>query len=1052
MGAENVVQIQPEQKAAKGLTMKRFFTQKGASPYDTLEWKKRTSVISEPNGKVVFESSDVETPAFWSQLATDIVVSKYFRKAGVQGTGGEVSVRQVVKRIVNAIRVYGEKYGYFHSEEDAQTFADELAYMLLHQRAAFNSPVWFNCGLHHAYGISGSPGNFRHDDTLNQTVELENSYAYPQCSACFIQSLDDDLMSIFSLLRKEARVFKFGSGSGTNFSNLRSKHERLSGGGTSSGVMSFLEVFDKGAGATKSGGTTRRAAKMVCLDMDHPEVLDFIRWKAKEETKAKILIAGGMAADFNGEVYQTISGQNANNSVRMNDAFMKAYEQDGEWRTIMRTTGEVHKTYKAKEMMQEVAQAAWACADPGVQYDTTINAWHTCPNTQRINASNPCSEFMFLDDTACNLASINLLRYWDEDSKVFDLEGYKHSTRVLITAMEILVGFSSYPTEVIAKNSHDYRPLGLGYANLGSLLMVNGLPYDSDEGRAWAAALTSVMCGEAYAVSAELAQQMGTFAGYEKNREPMLRVIGKHRQAAKRIERMHCPSDFYDAAQEAWARAEGLGNVHGYRNAQATVLAPTGTIGLLMDCDTTGVEPDFSLIKWKKLAGGGYVKIVNQSLPLALRTLGYGTQHIEDITRYILGARSLTAIGLPLSQQDMADLGYSKEEIAQAEAFVQQAGSWTRFTPHVHAAALRERGVAERTILTMNWQVNGHETIEGAPHLKEEHLPVFDCANKCGKKGTRSITPMAHVQMMAAVQPFISGAISKTINMPEETCVEEIERLYVQAWRAGVKAVAVYRDNSKGSQPLSASLESSTKDKSTTVKPTPLAANEAVMSPAAREKEREIAWHSRRELSRLRHGTTLEAIVGGHKLFLRTGEYDNKELGEIFIDMYKEGAAYRSMMNSFAQAVSVGLQYGVPLEKFVKMFTFTRFDPCGMTDHPNVRTATSILDFIFRVLGMQYLDRYDFVHVPPQVTLAKEGTPAIPASTKGTDTRNDLGQTVNAANKESAFYGVATAASPNEHLAEMMGDAPVCDSCGHLTVRNGSCYRCLNCGNSMGCS
>ena len=787
-GAENVIQMQPNQVDLKGMEIARFFTEKGVSPYDALEWDKRSSVISEPDGKVVFEAHDVETPAFWSQLATDIVVSKYFRKAGVPGTGGEGSVRQVVKRIVGAIRVYGEKQGYFKEDGSAQIFEDELAYLLLHQRAAFNSPVWFNCGLHHAYGISGSPGNFRHDEKRGETERLANSYAYPQCSACFIQSVDDDLMSIFDLLRKEARVFKFGSGSGTNFSNLRSKYEHLSGGGTSSGLMSFLEVFDKGAGATKSGGTTRRAAKMVCLDVDHPEIIDFIRWKAKEEIKAKIMIAGGMAADFNGEVYQTISGQNANNSVRLTDAFMQAYEKDEDWRTVFRTTGKVHQTYKAKELMREMANAAWACADPGVQFDSIINDWHTCSNAQRINASNPCSEFMFLDDTACNLASINLLRYWDEEKEAFDLKAYKHSIRVLTTAMEIVVGLSSYPTKTIAKNSWAYRPLGLGYANLGSLLMVNGLPYDSDEGRAWAGALTSVLCGEAYATSAELAQRMGAFEGYEENREPMLRVIGKHREAVKGIDRVHCPSAFYQAAQTAWARAEELGRAHGYRNSQASVLAPTGTIGLLMDCDTTGVEPDFSLVKWKKLAGGGYVKIANQSMPMALRKLGYSPIQIEAMIEYILGTRALLTSTLPLNAHDLQTLGFSGEEIDKAEKSVAQTGSWTQFTPHINPTSLRKYGVPKDTIDAMVCQINGHETIEGAPHLKPEHLPVFDCANKCGKQGTRFILPMAHIRMMAAVQPFISGAISKTINMPEETSAEEIERLYVQAWRAGLKS------------------------------------------------------------------------------------------------------------------------------------------------------------------------------------------------------------------------------------------------------------------------
>ncbi len=1028
-------------KTRRGLAFKRHFTKDGASPLEMVSWIKRRSVISEPNGKIVFELNDCEVPESWSQLATDIVVSKYFRKAGVPGTGHEVTVRQVIHRIAHTIRAYGQEQGYFQTHLDADIFEDELTYLLVTQRGAFNSPVWFNCGLWQEYGIRGSGGNWHWDEAAGTLRMLENSYEHPQCSACFIQRVEDDLMSIFTLLQKEARVFKYGSGTGTNFSKLRSKYEHLSGGGTSSGLMSFLEVFDKGAGATKSGGTTRRAAKMVCLDMDHPEIVDFIRWKAKEEAKAKLLIAGGLESDFNGEAYHTVSGQNSNNSVRITDAFMAAYENDGEWQTTLRTDGSVFETHKARKLMHEIAEAAWACADPGVQYDTTINGWHTCANTDRIYASNPCSEFMFLDDTACNLASLNLMKFRREDGR-FDLLAYQAAIRTFATAMEILVDFSSYPTEAIAKNSHDYRPLGLGYANLGTLLMVNGLAYDSEEGRALAGTLTAILCGEAYATSAEIAEKIDAFPGYAGNAEPMLRVIGKHRESAGRIDNRLVARELWDAAQDAWARAEALGRKHGYRNSQITVLAPTGTIGLLMDCDTTGVEPDYSLVKWKKLAGGGYIKIVNQSLSLALRNLGYGATQIADVIRYILGTQEL-ADGDTLSLARLKELGFTDDEIQEAAQSVKLTGSFNDFTPHVNPPALRAKRLSEEDIERARVRIGGRETIEGAPHLKPEHLAVFDCANTCGPYGKRFILPMAHVKMMAAVQPFISGAISKTINVPEQTTVEEIEDLYVQSWRYGLKAVALYRDNSKGSQPLSSQL-SEKKEADSEAVPEAEAVAKAAGVPDV------YAWRYRRELPRRRKGFTLEASVAGHKLFLRTGEYENGELGEIFIDMYKEGAAYRSMMNSFAQAVSTGLQHGVPLEKLVKMFTFTRFEPYGITDHPNVRTATSILDFIFRILGMEYLGRMDFVHVEPQ--------------------GNGNGEAPRAAELHAAQATASQAPAPaprgatepprapehadalNEHLAEMMGDAPVCDTCGHLTVRNGTCYRCLSCGNSMGCS
>ena len=1015
----------------QGMRFERYFTSDGQSPLEQVKFVKRRSVITEPNGDVVFEMDDVEVPESWSQLATDIVVSKYFRKAGVPGIGRENSVKQVIHRIVNAIRDYGESQGYFGTPLDAQTFEDELSFLMVTQRGAFNSPVWFNCGLYHSYGVTGSAGNYHYNEKLGKAEEIQNSYEHPQCSACFIQRVEDSLMSIFDLVKKEARVFKYGSGTGTNFSRLRSRFEHLSGGGTSSGLMSFLEVFDKGAGATKSGGTTRRAAKMVCVDMDHPEILDFIRWKAKEEEKAKALIAAGYESNFNGEAYQTVSGQNSNNSVRLSDTFMEAYEKDADFSTIKRSTGEVHETHKARDMMREVAEAAWSCADPGVQFDTTINDWHTCANTDAIYASNPCSEFMFLDDTACNLASLNLMKFRNDDGS-FDLEAYVRAIRVFSTAMDILVDFSSYPNAEMAENSHNYRPLGLGYANLGTLLMTKGLAYDSEEGRALAAALTAILCGEAYATSAELAEQKGPFEGFAKNREPMMRVISKHREAAGRIDAHLISSELHQAALESWERAESLGGEHGYRNAQMTVLAPTGTIGLLMDCDTTGVEPDFALVKWKKLAGGGYIKIVNNSLTMALAHMGYTPNQVGDIIRYILGSQSLEDGG-PLNLARLGELGFDDDQIQEAAQAIKMSGTLSDFTPHINPTSLAAKGMTEEEIEQAQIAIGGMETIEGAPHLKPEHLPAFDCANKCGHYGERYLAPISHVKMMAAVQPFISGAISKTINLPNEATVEEIENLYVQSWRYGLKAVALYRDGSKGSQPLNTKQEETRETEAVVVEPGKMPG---------------LQWGERKVLPRRRTGFTLESNVAGHKLFLRTGDYENGELGEIFIDMYKEGAAYRSMMNSFAQAVSVGLSYGVPLEKYVKMFTFTRFEPHGFTDHPNVRTSTSILDFIFRILGMEYLSMKEFLHVVPQTL----------------DTRSDGENEETGSTPETGLAGAVTREEPRSHkadvntggldeqMAEMMGDSPVCDVCGHLTVRNGSCYRCLSCGNSMGCS
>ena len=937
-------------------------------------------------------------------------------------------------------------------------------------------------------------------------------------------------MSIYELVKNEARLFKYGSGTGSNFSQIRGRQEKLSGGGTSSGLMSFLEVFDRAAGATKSGGTTRRAAKMVCLDMDHPEIVDFINWKQKEEKKAHALIAAGYSSDFNGEAYKTIAGQNSNNSVRVTDEFMKAVQADGKWQTIMRTSGEVCDTYDAKDLWGQVASAAWACADPGVQYDSTINRWHTCPNSGKINASNPCSEYMFLDDTACNLASINLTKFLrDEDGvQSFDVEGFRHACRIFFMAQEILVDLSSYPTKDVARNSHDYRPLGLGYANLGSMLMQMGVPYDSDDGRAIASAITAIMCGHAYYASAEMAATKGAFVGFAKNREPMLRVMGMHRDAAYQINRDHCPHDLYKAACEDWDKAVALGEQHGYRNAQATVLAPTGTIGLLMDCDTTGVEPDFALVKYKKLAGGGYFKIVNQSVPSALKKLGYSASECQEIVAYVTGTNTLLAAPnvnrRTLKEHGLTDADLSKAEAALSGIFeLDQA-----FAPWVIGDETYERlgvtkemrslrsfsilqhlGFSKSEIDEAQDTIIGRMTIEGAPYLKPSHYPVFDCANRCGKIGERFLPAMSHVHMMAATQPFLSGAISKTVNLPNDATVEDIAEVYAEGWRLGLKAVALYRDGCKASQPLSTSSKES-KDDAKLAKDAKAAKSLTSMSPELEDKLSQTLHEGlspipkssavqdqtqlqlglvpegsrpkglRVRLPKKRVGFTQEARVGGHKIFLRTGQYEDGTLGEIFIDMHKEGAAFRSLMNCFAMSVSIGLQYGVPLSTYVDQFTFTRFEPQGLVEgHPYVKMSTSIVDYLFRILGVEYLGRYDLAHVKPEgdeviphvgFLGGKEDRASdsmLPPANAGTApmsldyTREAVARSAHEAetleqrlppqhSEHPAATGPANAL--DAQLEEMMGDAPVCDVCGHITVRNGACYKCLNCGNSMGCS
>lgn len=1025
---------------SRGLRFERMWTVEGKHPFDMFEWTFRDSTISNPDGSLVFSMKDVEIPIHWSQLATDIVVSKYFRKAGVPKDGCEKSVKQLVTRLAQTLHDEGlGRGGYFATEKDAQIFKEELTYMLTAQVGAFNSPVWFNLGLYHQYGINGSAGNWAWDFEKNDVVEIQHAYEHPQCSACFIQRVEDNLMDIFQLVKNEARLFKYGSGTGTNFSRLRAHQEKLSGGGTSSGLMSFLEVFDRAAGATKSGGTTRRAAKMVCLDMDHPEIVDFIQWKEKEELKVKALIDAGYESDFNGDAYRTVSGQNSNNSVRITDEFMDAVLNGGKWSTKKRTTGEICQTYEASELFNKISKAAWSCADPGLQFDTTINDWHTCADTDRIYASNPCSEYMFLDNTACNLASINLMKCLNNDN-TFNVPAFRHACRTFFAAQEILVDLSSYPTQDIARNSHNYRPLGLGYANLGSVLMSQGLPYDSDKARQTAAAITAIMTGTGYSTSAEMAASKRAFPAYEKNQRSMLRVMRKHRDAAYELDDKVCPAPLRLAAQEDWDNAVLLGEWYGYRNAQATVLAPTGTIGLLMDCDTTGIEPDYALVKFKKLAGGGYFKIVNETVPRALKALNYSQDQIGEILHYVQGSGSLEQAP-HINRKSLDEKGFLPSEIEKIEALLPSAFDISfAFSPALFGDEalerlginkestniLKELDFATEEIAQANQHICGTMTLEGAPYLKEEHLSIFDCANRCGTEGKRFIAPMGHVRMMATTQPFLSGAISKTVNLPSESTVEEIRDIYINGWKLGLKAIALYRDGCKSSQPLSAKTTSATEEQKETRKQ-PLIPK--------------VPLTRRVRLPRKRRGFTQEARVGGHKVYLRTGEYVDGSLGEIFIDMHKEGASFRSMMNCFAIAVSIGMQHGVPLDEYVDCFTFTRFEPQGPVDHPNIKMATSVIDYIFRVLGMEYLGRTDFLQVKENAS-----TPAARRKTVEQILNDTLGP------DEDKLIEKRTAFLNDTYLTKMMGDAPFCDNCGHTTVRNGTCYKCINCGNSMGCS
>jgi ribonucleoside-diphosphate reductase alpha chain len=1118
-------------KTAQRLKFERRFTKEGVSPFDMFEYDYRTSVIRNPTGEVVFEMKDVEVPSHWSQIATDILAQKYFRKAGVPqpdgSLGRETSSKQVAHRMANCWRVWGERYGYFQTEQDAQIYYEELVYSILNQMCVPNSPQWFNTGLYESYGIKGKPqGHYYVDANDGQLKKSTSAYERPQPHACFILSVSDDLVNeggIMDLWVREARIFKYGSGVGTNFSQIRGESEKLSGGGSSSGLMSFLKIGDRAAGAIKSGGTTRRAAKMVCLDLDHPEVMDFINWKVEEEKKVGALIAAGYSHDYEGEAYRTVSGQNSNNSVRIPNEFFEKLEKGEDWELKARTDGRVMKKIPSQEVWNQIAYAAWRCADPGTQYDTTINEWHTSPKGGRINASNPCSEYMFLDNTACNLASINLRTLFDEKTQNFDVEGYEYLIRLWTVVLEVSVLMAQFPSKEVAQLSYDYRTLGLGYANLGSMLMVMGIPYDSEEARGIAGALTAIMTGVSYKTSAEMASFLGAFPRYEENASDMLRVMRNHRAAAYDAEEAYvglsikplgikaayCPDYLLKSACKSWDDAVELGEQYGYRNAQTTVIAPTGTIGLVMDCDTTGVEPDFALVKFKKLSGGGYFKIINQSVPAALAKLGYNESEIDAIVKYAVGAASLN--GAPyINPQVLSEKGFIAEEIkkldaAMASAFeigfvfnkytlgeecLQRLGFTADQYNDFEWSLLEALGFTEDQIAAANDYICGTMTIEGAPYLKEEHYPVFDCANKCGKKGERYIHHSGHIRMMAVVQPFISGAISKTINLPNEANIEEIADAYMMSWKLGLKACALYRDGSKLSQPLS--TKGDKKKKTTDTESA--AAEEAIAesaivdmakltvdelmeelnkrvqaSPDTKLKRQLARIVERRKLPTKRRGFTQKAKINGQAIFLRTGEYGDGTLGEIFVDLAKEGSTLRSLMNSFAIAVSVGLQYGVPLEEYVEKFIFTKFEPSGMVDHPNIKSTTSIVDFVFRCLAYEYLGRTDLVHVLDKPEVGNTGTDDwddIPTGLeyeKKTVELSDVrvvGLTPQQPNlqkfqKQTISLKMEAASSldaVNMAAKSMQSDAPACNVCGHITIRSGTCYKCLNCGNSMGCS
>ena len=1216
------------------MKIERKFTTAGQDAYAALTFTTTVSEIRKPDGKIVFRNDSVEVPEGWSQVASDVIAQKYFRKAGVparlkkvaeEGVPeflwrsvaddaalaalpqadrivGETSARQVFDRMAGAWTYWGWKGGYFTTEADAQAYFDEMRLMLARQMAAPNSPQWFNTGLHWAYGIDGpSQGHFYVDPFTHKLVKSKSSYEHPQPHACFIQSVSDDLVNeggIMDLWVREARLFKYGSGTGTNFSSLRGEGESLSGGGKSSGLMGFLKIGDRAAGAIKSGGTTRRAAKMVICDMDHPDIEQFINWKVIEEQKVASLVAGSKAheahlngifaaikgwdgviadatdptrnpglktairaakkamipdtytnrvlqyarqgytsiefptydTDWDSEAYISVSGQNSNNSVRVTDAFLQAVKDDADWELLRRTDGKVAKTVSARDLWDQVGHAAWACADPGIQFHDTVNAWHTCPADGAIRGSNPCSEYMFLDDTACNLASMNLLTFYSGGK--FDAEAYVHATRLWTITLEISVMMAQFPSKEIAQRSYEYRTLGLGYANIGGLLMNMGLGYDSAPGRAMAGALSAIMTGVAYATSAEMAAELGAFPGYARNRDHMLRVIRNHRRAAYAhsdfeginvapvlLDAAHCPDQSLVAlARGAWDEALSLGEAHGYRNAQSTVIAPTGTIGLVMDCDTTGIEPDFALVKFKKLAGGGYFKIINQSVPAALKKLGYRPAQIAEITAYAVGHGSIGQAP-HINHTALIGHGFSAVEIRKIEEALATAfhlrfvfnqytlgEEFCRETLGIPAARLndptfdllRHLGFSNAQVDAANDHALGTMTLEGAPHLKTAHYNVFDCANTCGKIGKRYLSVDSHIHMMAAAQSFISGAISKTINMPNSASIEETLAAYELSWSLGIKANALYRDGSKLSQPLASALIEDDEE-----------AEEILATGSNHEKAQVIAEkivekiiikeiaRGREKLPERRKGYTQKAIVGGHKVYVRTGEYHDGKLGEIFIDMHKEGAGFRAMMNNFAIAVSVGLQYGVPLEEFVDAFTFTKFEPAGMVQgNETIKNATSILDYIFRELAVSYLDRTDLAHVKPAGAAfddlgagESEGLRNVSkvsddAATRGLEVLRQIsstgylrkrmpqelvvlqgGATARALDVSTLTDATLTVATRSETAiaavsfdprtkARMQGyEGDPCGECGNYTlVRNGTCMKCNTCGGTSGCS
>ncbi|WP_071675435.1 vitamin B12-dependent ribonucleotide reductase [Nioella nitratireducens] len=1225
------------------MKIERRFTKADQETYAGLEFTLTSSEIRNPDGTTVFKLDNAEVPVGWSQVASDVLAQKYFRKAGVAAIlkpvkekgvpaflwrhvpdetalkdlpederfGGETSAKQVFRRLAGAWAYWGWKGGYFSDDSDARAYFDEMQLMLARQMAAPNSPQWFNTGLHWAYGIDGpAQGHHYVDHKTGKLTKSTSSYEHPQPHACFIQSVEDDLVNeggIMDLWVREARLFKYGSGTGTNFSSLRAEGEKLSGGGKSSGLMGFLKIGDRAAGAIKSGGTTRRAAKMVIVDADHPDIEEFINWKVVEEQKVASIVAGskmherelnnifaaiaawdGMLedavdpaknaglksairsakkyaipetyikrvldyakqghtaiefptynTDWDSEAYNSVSGQNSNNSIRVTDAFLYAVEKDADWELINRTDGKVAKTVKARELWDTIGHAAWACADPGIQFHDTVNAWHTCPEDGAIRGSNPCSEYMFLDDTACNLASMNLLTFYTDGK--FDAESYMHATRLWTLTLEISVMMAQFPSKEIAQLSYDFRTLGLGYANIGGLLMNMGHGYDSDEGRALCGALTAILTGVSYATSAEIAGELGAFAKYEKNREHMLRVIRNHRRAAQGasegyeglavkpvpLDHGNCPDQTLIAlAEQCWDEALELGEKYGYRNAQVSVIAPTGTIGLVMDCDTTGIEPDFALVKFKKLAGGGYFKIINQSVPAALEKLGYGSAEIEEITSHAVGHGTLgNAPGI--NHTALRGHGFGDREIEKVEAALPSAfdirfvfNQWTlgeEFCTKVLGIPaaklndptfdmLRHFGFSKADIEAANDHVCGTMTLENAPHLKEEHYHIFDCANPCGKKGKRFLSVNSHITMMAAAQSFISGAISKTINMPNDATIEDCQKAYELSWSLGVKANALYRDGSKLSQPLAAALVEDDDEAAEALESGTPQEKATVLAEKIIEKVvvKEIIRSHREKMPERRKGYTQKAVVGGHKVYLRTGEYQDGSLGEIFIDMHKEGAGFRAMMNNFAIAVSVGLQYGVPLEEFVDAFTFTKFEPAGMVQgNDSIKNATSILDYIFRELAVSYLDRTDLAHVKPEgasfddlgrgqeegvrnfeevpesrasspievlkqisstgylrkrvpqdLVVLQGGGQAITARHAQTGEAVATLETVKTTSTTTTAMASGTVSMDARTKARMQGyEGEACGECGNYTlVRNGTCMKCNTCGGTSGCS